>query len=95
MGVNLAPCWAIFHPHPAARPKLVPMRLFLALGLVAAGVMLIPTAWVMLGVAMIAGGWWVHERSSMRDSDVPQAIVLAMAAIGVAATFYDYLRTLL
>ena len=71
------------------------MRLVLALVLVACGVMLIPTAWVMLGAAMMAGGWWAYERSPGRHSDAPAAIALVMAALGIVAAYADYLRTLL
>ncbi len=74
------------------------MRMFLGLGLLIVGILLIPNA-ALLGCVFLYCGWWVYEKSGLGGDDAFIALLQVAGAIGaigtVAAFFWQRLRPFL
>lgn len=69
-------------PRPRQRATVRAMRLTLSLLLAVPGLLLLATPWLPLGLLMVWGGWWVYERSRIRDGDGLAAVVMVLGGLG-------------
>lgn len=61
------------------------MRMFLGLGLLIMGILLLPNA-ALLGCVFMYGGWWVYEKSGLGGDEAFIAFMQIMGAIGAVGT---------
>jgi hypothetical protein len=66
------------------------MRLALALGLTIPGLLLLSTPALPIGVALVAAGWWVYERSGLRAGDGLITCLMVLGGLGVVMTFAEF-----
>lgn len=74
--------------------------MFLALLLTIPGILLLATPALPAGLLMIVAGWWVYERSGLRESETFATILLLLGGLGammvvVQAAWQWVVRTLL
>lgn len=70
------------------------MRLALMMALAIPGLMMLATPYLPLGLVFLWLGWWIYERSGMRDGDGFITLVLVLGGIGALAVVGQFLLQL-
>jgi hypothetical protein len=65
------------------------MRLALALALSIPGILLLATEVRLLGLLLIVAGWWVYERSGLRQGDGLITFLTVAGGLGVLLMFAE------
>lgn len=67
------------------------MKQFLLFCLVVAGLVLLATPLLPLGLGLLWLGWWVYERSAIPDSDALVSVLMVVGGAGALATICQFI----
>jgi Ca2+/H+ antiporter len=75
------------------------LRTALAFLLIIAGLVLLATPYLPLGLCLILGGWRVHQSAGVRDEASFTSVLMGLGGLGAVAVMatglWDWIKTLL